>query len=74
MLIKDHSVAESFASVEDANEQLVKLAVATATQAVGPLLLEQNDIDQGAISQMASAYMSGFESNQPVYPYYRGNV
>lgn len=74
LLVKDSSVAECFASPEEATAQLVKLAAGTTTQAVGPLLLEQNDIDEDVICQMASAYMTGFESNQSVYPYYRSNM
>ena len=74
LLIKDPSVAENFATIEDAVAQLVNLAVGTTIHGVGPLLLEQNDIDHDVISQMASAYKTGFEKNQSVYPYYRGSV
>lgn len=74
ILTSDPVLKECFASEEAAIEQLQKLAADHSFQGEGPLLLEQSEINPEAIKSMASAFLSAFNNDQPVYPYYRGNA
>ena len=74
LLIKDHTVSQIIESPESAIAYLEGLVDGNASPAVGPLLLDQNDIDQNVIDQMASAYLAGFKNSEAVYPYYRSKV
>lgn len=73
-LINKNSPAKCTLSEDYAYEKLQELADGKATQGIGPLLLEQNEIDQNLISQMAAAYLAGFKCSQVVYPYFRSNL
>jgi len=61
-------------SVDDAYTNLLSLAESESAQGVGPLLLDQAELNQNLVCQMAAAYLAGFQSNQAVYPYYRGKA
>jgi len=74
LLIVELSIAESFESSAAAFLCLENLANGNATQGVGPLIMNQKEVDHDVVEQMAAAYLTGFRSNQSVYPYYRGNV
>lgn len=73
-LIKDASILESVESEDDAYTSLQELACGESTQGMGPLLLDQSEINQAVMSHMAAAYLSGFKNKQTVYPYYRGKA
>ena len=74
LLAKDASVIELIASEEAAQASLQELSGDKRVQGVGPLLIEQDVIDQGMIARMASAYIQGFRAGEQVYPYYRSKV
>lgn len=74
LLAKDASVLELIASEETAQASLQELSGDKSAQGVGPLLIEQDVIDQGMIARMAAAYIQGFRSGEQVYPYYRSKV
>jgi len=74
LLIAESSIAESFKSDDGAYLCLEELAAGEATEGIGPLLLDQSEIGQVALSHMAAAYLAGFKNNHTVYPYYRGKV
>ncbi len=74
LLSKDASVLELIASEEAAQASLQELSGDQSAQGIGPLLIEQDVIDQGMIARMAAAYMQGFSTGEQVYPYYRGTV
>ncbi len=74
LLSKDYSIDGCIDSDDEAISQLKSLADEENIQAVGPLLLDQNDINKTVIKKMASAYLAGFHNNEAVYPYYRGTL
>lgn len=74
MLTNDDTLKECFSSENSAIEQLQQLAADHSCQGEGPLLLEQSEINLEAIKSMASAFLSAFNNDQPVYPYYRGKA
>lgn len=73
-LTKDASIMESIKSEDYAYTSLQELAYGESTQGMGPLLLDQSEVNQTVISQMAAAYLTGFKNTQTVYPYYRGKA
>ena len=73
-LAKDASVLELITSEETAQAGLQELSGDQGARGVGPLLIEQDVIDQGMIARMASAYMQGFSAGEQVYPYYRSKI
>jgi len=74
LLAKDASVLEFIASEEIAQAGLQELSGNQSAQGVGPLLIEQDAIDQALIARMAAAYEQGFSAGEQVYPYYRSKV
>lgn len=72
LLSKDYSADDCIGSDVAAISQLKSLANEEIIQGVGPLLLDQNDINNTVIKLMASAYLVGFENNEAVFPFYRG--
>ncbi|WP_299200516.1 BrxE family protein [uncultured Amphritea sp.] len=73
-LIKDATIIESIGSEDDAYILLQELACGDTMQGIGPLLLDQGEINQSVMRHMAAAYLSGFTNKQAVYPYYRGQA
>ena len=73
-LTNDQSATCGVSSVKEAKACFESLATGFSEQAIGPLLLEQNAFNEITIKQMASAYLAGFQSNEAVYPYYRGGL
>jgi hypothetical protein len=71
VLTNELSILE-IGSEDDAYTSLQGLTNGDTTQGIGPLLLNQSEIDQATISHMAAAYLAGFKNNQTVYPYYKG--
>ena len=74
LLAKDASVLELITSEETAQASLQELSGDQSTQGIGPLLIEQDVIDQSMMARMAAAYMQGFSAGEQVYPYYRSKV
>jgi len=74
LLAKDNSFEDCIVSEEEAIESLESMSSEASTKGVGPLLLGGNELSSGLIRQMASAYLTGFQNNQAVYPYYRSKV
>ena len=72
LLTQDTSVLDVTASDESAREALQTLAADGAANGIGPLLIELPVVDQNMLKTMASAYIQGFISEEPVYPHYRG--
>jgi len=73
-LSTEQTLADNINSIDEAYTTLKELAKNQTTQGIGPLLIEGNEIDNNKISQMAAAYLSGFQNEQQVYPYYRGSL
>ena len=69
----ESSILDNISSKDTAHTTLQMLTNGDTTQGIGPLLLNQNKINETVINQMASAYLAGFNNNQTVYPYYKGN-
>jgi len=74
LLTKEASITESFKSDEAAYACIKELSVGDVTEGIGPLLINQSEVNHDALAQMASAYLTGFKNNQAVYPYYRGKM
>ena len=74
LLPKDASVLKLIASEETAQTGLQELSGDQSTQGLGPLLIDQDVVDQCMIARMAAAYMHGFNAGEQVYPYYRSKV
>jgi hypothetical protein len=70
-LINELSMLDNISSEDGAYASLQTLANGDTTQGIGALLLNQSEIDQTSISQMAAAYLTGFKNNQNVYPFYK---
>lgn len=73
-LSSENAFSQFISTTEEAISQLSDIASNTESEAIGPTLLQQNDIDQSTVNDMASMYLAGFKSAEPVYPYYRSNV
>ena len=73
-LANDASVLEFISSAETAQTSIKELSAGKSKQGVGPLLLDEQEIDQSMIGNMAAAYMCGFSVGEQVYPYYRSKV
>ena len=73
-LVKDDSVLKYVDSQDAAKTCLHGLANEDITSGVGPLLIELARINAQMISQMAAAYLKGFNEGSQVYPYYRSKV
>jgi hypothetical protein len=71
VLTTESSILDNISSEDDTYASLKTLANGDTIQGIGPLLLNQSEIDQASISQMAAAYLTGFKNNQAVYPYYK---
>ena len=71
-LTKESSITDSFKSDEAAYACIEELSTGDVTEGIGPLLINQCEVNHDALAQMASAYLAGFRNNQAVYPYCRG--
>ena len=72
-LISDATVLDLIASEETARAGLKALAAGGNTNGAGPLLLG-SEINENIIGRMADAYLHGFQAEEQVFPYYRGDV
>ena len=72
-LISDATVLDLIASEETARAGLEALAAGGNTNGAGPLLLG-SVINENIIGRMADAYLHGFQAEEQVFPYYRGDV
>jgi hypothetical protein len=72
LLKGDTSFGDYFSSEEVAFTKIKILAGSEQLHGVGPSLLNQGQMDQIVVKQMAAVYLSGFNKGQAVYPYFRG--
>ena len=73
-LTKETSTPESIKSEDDAYKSLEELAHGDTTEGVGPLELDQNEINEEAVKRMAAAYLAGLRNSQLVCPFFRGRT
>ena len=73
-LSKETSTPESIKSEDEAYKSLEELAHGDTTEGVGPLELDQNEINEEAVNRMAAAYLAGFKNSQLVCPFFRGRT
>jgi len=73
-LSKETSTPESIKSEDEAYKSLEELAHGDTTEGVGPLELDQNEINEEAVNRMAAAYLAGFKNSQLVCPFLRGRT
>lgn len=73
-LTEDLTLAENFSSEAVAIEKIQVMAGEKSLQGEGPLLLSQPEINLNMVSDMAAAFLSAINNDQPVYPYYRGKA
>ena len=73
-LSKETSTPESIKSEGDAYKSLEELADGETTEGVGPLELDQKEINEEAVRRMAASYLAGFRNNQLVCPFFRGRT
>lgn len=73
-LSKETSTPESIKSEDDAYRSLEGLAGGETIEGVGPLELDQNEINEEAVRQMAASYLAGFRNSQLVCPFFRGRT
>ena len=73
-LSKETSTPESIKSEDEAYKSLEELAHGDTTEGVGPLELDQNEINEEAVNRMAAAYLAGFKNSKLACPFFRGRT